>query len=114
MTANYSPMLPRDKGGQAKQSYPPAKPALMSWSVVPTVSSVVSLTDNTTEIEIGATGGAGVAFRWIPITETAGVTPFGSVIASGAGTNFDHIIPSGTVRRFVIPVDTTDKPAIGS
>ena len=109
MTMNYSPMLPRDKGGEAKQSYPPARDGLKSWGVVPTVSSIAILSDNTTELEIGAVGGAGVAFRWVNATDTQG-----SVISSGATANFDHIVPTGTVRRFVLPIDTTKVAPIGS
>jgi hypothetical protein len=34
------------------------------------------------------------------------VAPRASVVASGAGANYDHFIPTGTVRRFVVPRET--------
>lgn len=75
-----------------------------------TVSSVVTLTDNTTTLEVGAIGGGGLAIRWIPATETAAVSPFGSVIASGVGANFDHFIPANNIRRFVVPIENIGAP----
>lgn len=65
------------------------------------VSSVITLTDNTTQIEVG-TNGSGAILRWVPATETAAVSPFASVLTS----NFDHFIPSNTVRSFVVPKET--------
>ena len=106
---NYSPELPRGKDGNTKTNYAPSKQAVKSWGAVPTISSVITLTDDTTEMEIGATGGAGVAIKWVSQNDTVA-----SVIASGATANFDHIIPSGSVRRFVVPVDPTDTPAYTS
>lgn len=68
-------------------------------------SSVITLTDNTTMVEVAAQGTGGAVVRWVPATETAGVSPFGSVIAAGAGLNFDHVVPTATVRRFVVPIE---------
>lgn len=65
-------------------------------------SSVITLTDNTTQIEIGAAGASGVIMRWVPVTETAGVAPNASVTA----TTFDHFVPAGEVREFVVPKET--------
>jgi hypothetical protein len=109
MTTNYSAELPRGKDGNTKTAYPPAKQAVKSWGAVPTVSSVISLTDDTTEMEIAAQGGAGIAIKWVSQNDTVA-----SVIASGATANFDHIIPTGSVRRFVVPVDPNDTPAYTS
>ena len=65
-----------------------------------TASSVISLTHNTTAIEIG-TGGAAAAMRWVATSDTEA-----SVVAiAGATANFDHIIPANTVRRFVVPIE---------
>ncbi len=112
MTANYAPAQPQDKKNQVLVGYPPAKKALATYGATAAASSVVTLTDNTTEIEVEAVGGNGVAIRWIPATETAAVSPFASVIASGTTANFDHIVPAGIVRRFVVPVETTGVTSI--
>jgi hypothetical protein len=68
-------------------------------------SSVITLTDNTTMVEVAAQGTGGAVVRWVPATETAAVAPAGSVIAAGAGLNFDHVIPAAQVRRFVVPIE---------
>ncbi len=71
-----------------------------------TASSVITLTDNTTIVEIAANGSP-VAVRWVPASEGAGGAPFASVITTpGATANFDHIIPKDTFRRFVVPIES--------
>lgn len=112
MTANYAPAQPQDSKNQVMVGYPPPKKAKASYGATIVASSVITLTDNTTEVEIEAVGGNGVAIRWVPVTETAAVSPFASVIASGGTANFDHIIPSGQVRRFVVPVETIGTTSI--
>lgn len=68
-------------------------------------SSVISVTPDTTSIEITANGGAAI-MRWVPISETAAVAPFASVIGvAGATANYDHVIPANTMRRFAIPIE---------
>lgn len=109
---NYAPKLPQDKAGAPLQEYPAPIKAKATYSATVTVSSVVTMTDNTTSIEIGAIGGGGIAIRWIPATETAAVSPFGSVIASGVGANFDHYIPPSMYRRFVVPQETNGTSSI--
>lgn len=63
-------------------------------------SSVISLTHNTTAIEISATGFTGF-MRWIGTGDGEG-----SVFANASVMNFDHVIPAGTVRRFVVPIES--------
>jgi hypothetical protein len=111
MVANYSPKLPQDRAGAPMQEYPAPLKAKAQYVAAPVASSVVSLTDNTTAVEIGAIGGGGILMRWVPVTETAAGAPFGSVIASGAGANYDHFIPANQYRRFVVPIDPLDTPA---
>ena len=74
-----------------------------------TASSVITLTENTTAIEIAA--GAATAFMaWIPTTDTTA-----SVIAiAGATANYDHVIPANTVRRFVVPQESTPNQGTSS
>ncbi len=65
-----------------------------------TASSVLSLSDNTTAIEIG-TGGTAAVMRWVSSSDTQA-----SVVAiAGATANFDHLIPANTYRRFVLPIE---------
>lgn len=71
-----------------------------------TASSVITLTQDTTAVEVG-TGGTGAVIKWIAVSDTTA-----SVIAvAGSTGNFDHFIPANTVRRFVIPIESN--PATG-
>jgi hypothetical protein len=65
-------------------------------------SSVVTLSQNTTALEIAA-GATPVIMRWVAIADGTGAQT--SVIAVGT-PNFDHVIPANTVRRFVVPIET--------
>lgn len=112
MSEPYAAGLPVDKSGAAMQEYPAAMPAKgLNFSENNTVSSLITLTDNTTVIEVAATGGP-AAIRWVPATETAGVAPAGSVITAAATANFDHVIETATVRRFVVPRNTAGVQSI--
>ena len=95
---NYSPQLARDKSGEPLQEYPApiiAKQVFSSENA--STSSVISVSHDTTAIEIAAVRGA-AAMKWITIGNTDA-----SVVSATSGANFDHIIAPGTVRRFVIP-----------
>lgn len=105
--ANYAKSLARDTGGEPMQEYPAPYISQEQYnSANAVVSSVINLTPNTTSLEVGAFGGQGVVIRWIPVTETATVSPFASVVSSGLGANYDHWIPPSTMRRFVVPKET--------
>lgn len=106
MSINYATGLPRDEHGNGLQEYPSPVKALARYNTNnATVSSVITLTDDTTVIEVTAAG-SDVAIRWVPATETAAVTPFASVISQGATTNLDHVVPRNTYRRFVVPIES--------
>ena len=100
---NPYPPLPRDKGQQAMQEFPAPTSVLAIYAGEnASASSVISVTHDTTIIEIAAVGGAAV-MRWV-----SSVVAFGaaSSVISAAGTaNFDHVIPTATVRRFAIPIE---------
>ena len=101
MSNNYSPQVPRGKDNNPKDSYPPAKVALESNNNENiSASSVLSFTHDTTEIEVAAVG-QGVAGRWAANQATSVVT------ATGAGANFDFVVPVSTMRRFVVPRETS-------
>jgi hypothetical protein len=108
---NYAKSLPKDKSGESMQEFPaPALSVTRHTTTNAVASSVISLSGDTTTVEVGAFGGQGAVIRWIPLTETAAVGAKASVIASGAGVNYDHYIPPSTVRRFVVPRETQGLP----
>lgn len=112
--ANYAKSLPRDTGNSPMQSFPAPYPAQEQYTTENAVaSSVISLTPNTTSIEVGAFGGQGVVIRWVPLTETASVAPRASVVASGLGANYDHYVPPSQYRSFVVPKETIGQMAGG-
>ena len=105
--ANYARPIPVDKNNASLQEFPaPVRALATSMRENAVASSALALNPNTTSLEINAFGGQGIAIRWVALTETPSVAPRASVVASGAGANFDHIIPTGTVRRFVVPKET--------
>jgi hypothetical protein len=95
MASNYPHLLPKDQSGETMQNYPAATVALQRTTAVPpAASSVITLNDRTTTVEISALNGA-MAMKW----------GSASVIAvAGATANYDHVIPINTVRRFVVPI----------
>lgn len=107
MAINYAAGIPVDERGNVLQGYPAPFKANARYSTNnATVSSVITLNDNTTVVEVAAVGAA-VAVRWVPASESAAVSPFASVITtSGATANFDYIVPKDGMRRFVAPVET--------
>lgn len=105
---NYAPQTPRGKDNEHKVGYVPTKLALESNNNENiSVSSVLAFTHDTTEIEVAAVG-QGVAGRWATNQAASVVT------ATGAGANFDFIVPSGEARRYVVPRDTALSPAFSS
>lgn len=100
MAINYSKPLPKDAGSsEAMQEYPPATLSVARiTSENATTSSVITLNDQTTMLEVAAIG-ASAAFRWVPTSDTQASV----VTIAGASSNYDHVIPSGTLRRFVVP-----------
>lgn len=64
-------------------------------------SSVITLTHNTTAIEI-ASQTAPTLMRWIATGDLEA-----SVFGTASVMNFDHVIPSNTVRRFVVPIESS-------
>ena|SRR3990167_7158236 len=105
---NYSPLLPLDKDGVPLQEYPsPKRPLTRYASDNASVSSVISVTHDTTALEIAAITTSAV-MRWV----TTGDTQASIISAADLAENFDHVIPIGTVRRFVVPIESN--PQTGS
>lgn len=108
MSLNYAARLPIDASGLPMQEFPSPKVANVVWKVhTALASSVITLNEKTTVLEVGAGGGA-VLMRWVPATENASIAGYkASIVSSGLGVaNFDHSIPAGTIRRFVVPIET--------
>jgi hypothetical protein len=93
---NYAKQLPRDKNGEVMEGFPPAFPAIQTVVGVPAASSVITLSDSATMIEISTIGAAAALIHW-------GTT---SIISSSASASFDNAIPGNSTRRFVIPQQT--------
>jgi len=113
--ANYVKNIPRDVGGEPLQDFPAPVRAITSVMMRENAvaSSALALDPNASSIEVNAVGGQGIAIRWVAVTETPTVSPRASVVASGLGANFDHMIPPGTYRRFAIPKETQGQMAGG-
>src|SRR3990167_2636424 len=93
---NFYPETPFGKQNEVKVGYPPAKVALESHNKEnASASSVMAFTHDTTEIEVAAVTQT-IAGRWAANQATSVVTE------TGAGANFDFIVPSGEIRRFAI------------
>ena len=70
-------------------------------------SSVITLTQNTTAIEIAA-GQSAVLMRWVYVADAA------TAATSVLSTNCDHVIPANEVRRFVVPIEVNNAQGYGS
>lgn len=81
-------------------SPPPVKAISQFYAENGVASSVITLSHNTTAIEIAAQGSP-VVMRWVAVGDTVA-----SVVGSVAGAlNFDNVIPANTVTRFVVPIE---------
>lgn len=60
-----------------------------------TASSVVTLTQDTTDVEVAAIGGAAI-IKWVRTTDTG---------ASVTSAGFDYVVSKDTVRHFVVPIE---------
>jgi hypothetical protein len=101
---NYSRGVPMGNNQIPHFLSPPAVKAIARHtSENNAASSVLTLTENTTAIEIAANNGNAI-MRWVPTSDTTA-----SVIGvAGATANYDHVIPAGQVRRFVVPIEVSN------
>ncbi len=89
-------------------SPPPYKAVIARMSENAVASSVITLSQNTTALEIG-TQGTGVLIRWVPTTST---DP--SVFGNASVMNYDHFVPPNTMKRFIIPIEVNNAQGYGS
>lgn len=102
MSISYAKPLPLDSSMHPMQEYPAPYLALKEdVSENNVTSSLITLTDNTTVIEVSTTNGP-AAIKWI----ATGNTNPSVVTAAGATADLDHTIPSNSFRRFVVPIES--------
>lgn len=106
MALNYSKGIPLGDNNAPQFLSPPAVKALVTTvRESATVSSILILGQDTTALEIAATGG--VAYlKWLTQSVVDSSVAGTSIISAAGTANFDHVIPTGTVRRFVVPIAT--------
>lgn len=98
--ARYAKPVAVDKNGNSLDSQPlPLKALTVVVSENATVSSVITLNDNTTDIEIAAVG-APAFIRWIGRGDTAG-----SVLSAAGTANYDAFLQANQTKRFIVPIE---------
>lgn len=104
--SDFYPATPTGKKGEIKVGYPPATVALANWNREnASASSILLLTHNTTEVEVGAfaTGAVG---KWLSQAVVDSSVAGTSVISAAVGGNYDFIVGTNTYRRVVVPIAT--------
>jgi hypothetical protein len=97
--------IPIDRGGNVMQEYATIASVVAVYaSENGATSSVITLTPDTTTVEIAAVGGTGV-MRWVRTGDGTGAAT--SVVSAVGGANFNHVIPTANVRKFAVPIETT-------
>lgn len=105
--ARYAKPVAVDKSGNPLDAQPlPLKALVTTVSENGSVSSVITLNDNTTDIEIAAVGSSAV-IRWIARGDTAG-----SVLSVAGTANYDAFLQSNQTKRFIVPVETIGTSSI--
>lgn len=103
----YANPVPNDVSGNDIQGAAMLIPGLVAMtSENATVSSVITVNDNTTDLEVSAVGTTGFV-KWIGRSDTTA-----SVITAAGTANYDVVIPAGTLRRLVIPRETQGTSSI--
>lgn len=100
MAINPYPNLPVSRGGTELQNYAThASVKAIYASENGTASSVITLTPDTTVLEIAAIG-APATVRFVRIADTTA-----SVVSAAGTANFDHVIPQSTVLKVAVPIE---------
>lgn len=104
---NIYPNAARDKMGQPiYEGNMPLVAKVTRASDNAAASSVVTLNDNTTFVEMVAIGATGY-MKWIASTDTTA-----SVISAAGTANFDHVLPAGLPLWLPVPQETIGTPSI--
>lgn len=98
MASNYSAGIPIGNNGQPQIGSPAPFKAVGRYFVENgAVSSVITLTADTTAVEIAnSSANRAVLLRWVATSDTA---------ASVTTANFDHTVPANSFRRLVVPIE---------
>lgn len=101
MSINPYPALPRDRTGiEMQDCVTHASVKAIYASENSAASSVISVTHDTTFIEVAAVGGPAVV-RFVRTNDTQA-----SVVSAAAGANFSFVVPTGMVRKAALPIET--------
>lgn len=109
MPVNPYPRLPSDTMGTPMQEYAThASVKAVYASENASTSSVITLTPDTTALEIAVFAGtssliAAGAMRWV--SSVIGFAAGTSVITAAGSANFDHVIPNNTVLKLAVPIE---------
>lgn len=108
----YAKSIPIDKDGTPIQvAVSPVTALAVNGAMNVAASSVITLTQDTTAIEVATQGVGGAYIKWISTADTSG-SVFGiSSVGATFAANYDHQIPTATWRRFVVPIESN--PATG-
>lgn len=90
------------------QTPPAIKAVVARMSENAGTSSVITVSMNTTAIEIATTGTLALV-RWISAGDTEA-----SIFGNASVMNYDHAIPANTMRRFVIPIEVNNPQGYSS
>ena len=101
---NYAKGKPLGNNQVPFYDSPPAETALATTvRDSAATSSILALTEDTTAVEVTATGGTAFV-KWLTQTTVDSSVAGTSVISTPGTANFDHAVPADTVRRLVIPI----------
>lgn len=102
----FYPPTPQGKLGELKIGYPPAEVALAAQNKEnASASSILLLTHDTTELEVGAIG-QWIAGKWLSQATVDSSVAGTSVITAAGSANFDFTVAVNTLRRVDVPIAT--------
>jgi hexokinase len=99
MATNPYPQIPVDKMGTPMQEFVIHASVKAAYGKEDaSASSVITMTPDTTALEVAALGTAAVV-RWVRVADTQ------ASVISGAGGNFAYVVPANDVRKFAVPIE---------
>ena len=107
MSVNPYPQIPISRTGTDMQNWAVHASVKARYaSENASASSVITLTPDTTALEIIAIGALPTAgaMRWVYSSD--GTTAATSVITAAGTANFDHVIPNNTVVKLAVPIES--------
>lgn len=106
---NYAAGKPMGNNQMPFYDSPPAFKAVVArMSENAAASSVITMSMNTTAIEI-TTDAQEALLRWVTVGDT---DP--SVFGNASVMNYDHVVPPNTNKRFIVPIEVNNPQGYGS